>query len=159
MAGDSVRINGVQISWPSAKIKIDGAPYRGITSVDYADGVEKTYAYGMGRHHAPRGRTLGKYTPELLVITCWTSTAETIRKGLAQKAGGRGISSVSVPIVLQFIEKDDAIITIEALDSTLVKNEASNEEGPDALAEKLSFMPMRLLRNGVALYDTTEPGS
>lgn len=157
--GDTVRVNGVQISWSSVKLKIAGTPYSGITAVEYADGVEKAFAYGMGRHHAPRGVTRGKYTPEPFVLTCWASTAQAIRSDLNAKAGARGISNVPVAIVLQYVEKDDAVITIEALDATLTKNEASNEEGPDALSEKLTFLPMRIKRNGVALYDTTEAGA
>jgi hypothetical protein len=157
--GDTVRVNGVQISWSSVKLKIGGTPYTGITAVEYADGVEKSYAYGMGRHHAPRGITRGKYTPEPFVLTAWASTAKAIREDLNAKASGRGISNVPVAIVLQYVEKDDAVITIEALDARLTKNEASNEEGPDALSEKLTFMPMRIKRNGVALYDTTEAGA
>lgn len=151
---DEVRINGLQISWASVKLKIDGVAYSGITSVEYADGRETALTYGMGRHHAPRGQTSGKYTPDPFTINCYTSTAKAIRADLAAKAApGRGIGSVSVPIILQYIEPDDAVVTVEALDARLVKNEASNEEGPDGLTEKLTFQPMRIKRDGVALYD------
>lgn len=156
---DQVKINGLQISWASFKAKIGGVPYSGISSIEFSDGVEQELAYGTGRHQAPRGKTRGKYVPEPLVMTVYNSTAEAIRKDLASKAGGRGISSVSVPIVLQFVEKDDSIVTIEALESTLVKNESSHEEGPAALTEKLTWRPMRILRNGVSLYDSTEAGA
>lgn len=159
MAGDSVRINGLQIGWASVKFKVNGNPYRGITAIEYADGVEASYAWGTGRHFAPRGRTAGKYTPEPFVVTAFKSTAGAIRKDLNEQANGRGVSSVSVPIVLQYVEKDDAVITVEALESRLMKNEGSDEEGPDALTEKLTFMPMRIKRNGIALYDTTEAGA
>lgn len=159
MAGDSVRINGLQIGWASVKLKINGNPYRGVTAIEYADGVEAAYAYGTGRHYAPRGTTAGKYTPEPFVITAYKSTAGAIRKDLNEQANGRGVSSVIVPIVLQYVEKDDAVITVEALGSRLVKNEGSDEESPEALTEKLTFMPTRYKRNGIALYDTTEAGA
>lgn len=152
---DEVRINGLQISWSSLKLKIDGTPYSGVTSIEYADGLETAYAYGMGRDHAPRGMTAGKYTPEPLVLTVATSTSKAIREDLAGKAQpGRGYGSVSVPIIIQYIEPDDAVVTVEALDARLVKVEASNEEGPDALNEKLTFMPMRLVRDGLSLHAT-----
>lgn len=156
---DSVRINGLQISWASVKLKIDGEPYSGVTAVEYADGIELSYAYGMARHHAPRGRTAGRYTPEPMVITAFMATSKAIQQALASRAGGRGVSTVEVPIVLQYIEKDDAVITIEALSSRLVKIEGGAEESPDATTEKLTFMPMRYLRDGVALHDTTEAGA
>lgn len=159
MAGDTVRVNGNQIAWSSVKLKIAGASYYGFTSIEYADGVEKTYAYGMGRHHAPRGITRGKYTPEPLVITMFTSSAGALRKDLADKAGSRGIANQPVAIMLQYVEPDDAVVSVEFLDARLVKNESSNEESAEALSEKLTFMPMRIKRNGIALYDTSEAGA
>ncbi|AKF06078.1 hypothetical protein [Sandaracinus amylolyticus] len=157
--GDTVRINGVQISWSSVKLKIAGQPYSGIKSIEYADGVETSLSYGMGKHHAPRGSTRGKYVPEPFVLDCFTSTAKAIREDLNKLAGRRGIANVPVAIILQYVEPDDAVITVEALDAKLTKNESSHEEGPDALSEKLSFQPMRIKRNGIALYDTTEAGA
>jgi hypothetical protein len=157
--GDTVRVNGIQLGWSSGKLKIDGEPFTGIKSIDYGDGVEQSLAWGMGKHYAPRGRTRGKYTPDPLVIELFEASAEELRSMLEQRASGRGISNVSIPIVLQFIEKDDRTVTVEALDSTLVKIEAALAEGPDPLTTKFTFQPMRYLRNGVALYDTTEPGA
>lgn len=151
---DETRINGNQISWPSLSLKIDGTPYSGITAIEFGDGRERAYAYGMGRHHAPRGRTAGKYVPEPFVITCWKSTAKAIRDDLAAKAGsGKGYGSVEVPIVLQYVEPDDAVITVEAQQCVLVKEENSDEEGPEGLNSKLTFMPMRYVRDGKAIFD------
>lgn len=152
---DEVRINGIQLSWSSVKLKLDGTPYAGITAIEYADGIEAAHTYGMGRDHAPRGMTAGKYTPEDFVITCYASTAKAIRADLASKAQpGRGYGSVRVPIILQYIEPDDAVVTVEALEARLVKNEASNEEGPDGLSEKLTFKVMRYVRDGLSLHAT-----
>jgi hypothetical protein len=157
---DSVRINGIQISWSSVRFKIDGTPYYGITAIEYGDGMERALAYGMGRHHAPRSRTRGKYTPKPFVVTGFTATARTIRQALAQRAGTAGIASVLVPILLQYSETADGpTITIEAFDCTLDDIEAGHDEGPDPLSEKLTFQPLRLKRDGVAMYDTSEAGA
>lgn len=152
---DEVRINGNQLGWGSAKLKIEGTPYTGITAIEYNDGVEVSHAYGMGVDHAPRGMTAGKYTPEPFVLTCWASTAKAIRADIAARAQpGRGLSSVRSSIILQYIEPDDAVVTVEVIDARLVKNEASNEESPDGLSEKLTFAVMRYVRDGHSLHAT-----
>lgn len=156
---DNARINGVQISWSSVKLKIEGVPYFGITGIEYGDAVEQAYAYGIGRHHAPRGKTAGKYTPDPLVLTVWKSTGAAIREDIHTRAAGRGLARVPSTIIIQYIEGSDDVITIEASQCTLVKVEESAEEGTDALSEKLTFMPMRILRDGVAMYDTTDVGA
>lgn len=160
MAGDAARVNGNLIDWGSLKFKMDGTPYSGITGIEYADGRERAYAHGIGRHRTPRGRTAGKYQPEPLVVTCWSSTAKAIRADLAAKASDKkSYGNVEVPIIVQYIEPDDAEITVEAIGCVLVKDESSDEEGPEGLNVKLTFSPMRLIRDGLSLFDQTEGGA
>lgn len=154
---DAVRINGLQISWSSAKLTINGESYTGITSIGYADSLEVTKAYGMGRHHGPRGRSAGKYSAEPLTMRAWKSTAQAIRDQLAALSpSGTSYGRAVVPIVLQYIEPDDAVITVEFEECRLVKCTSSNEEGADALAEDLEWDVMRIRRNGLVLFDESE---
>lgn len=154
---DSVRINGVQISWSSCKLTIDGESYTGITSIGYADALDVSKGYGMGRHHAPRGRGAGKYTTEALTMRAWKSTAQAIREQLAKKSpSGTSYGRVEVPIVLQYIEPDDAVITVEFDRARFVKPSSSNEEGPDPLAEDIEWDVMSIRRNGLVLFDESE---
>lgn len=159
---DATRINGTQISWASLSFKLNGQRYYGITAIEGAtDSRERAYAYGSGRHHAPRGITAGKYTPEPLVITCWKSTAKAIRTDVAARSSD-GVSYGSVTdnqIVVQYIEPSDALVTIEVQDCTITKIEASDEEGAEGLSEKITFMPMRIIRDGLTLFDSTEEGA
>lgn len=156
---DALRVNGNQLDWGSGKFKIDGALYSGVTAIEYSDGLEVGLAYGMGRHHGPRGRTAGKYTPEPLVVTCWESTAKSIRDDLALKApDGRSFGRVVVPITVQYIEADDAIVTVDAQECRLVKIETSHEEGPEGLQKKLTFSVMRYVYDGLTLYDSSAEG-
>jgi hypothetical protein len=157
--GDQARVNGILMGWSSLKLKIEGEPFTGIKSIDYGDSVEQAFAYGMGRHYAPRGRTRGKYVPDPLVIEAFEASAGEIMSMLANKAGARGLSNVPVTITIQYIEKDESPVTVEALECTFVKNEVALAEGPDPSTRKVTFQPMRYLRNGVALYDTTEAGA
>lgn len=154
---DAQYVNGLQLSWGSLKLKIDGEPYTGVSSVGYADALEVSYSYGMGRHHAPRGRSAGKYTPDPLTMTVSKATAQAIRDQLAALSpSGTSYGRAVVPIVLQYIEPDDTDITVEFDDCRLVKCTASNEESADALNEDLEFSVMRIRRNGTALYDESE---
>jgi hypothetical protein len=151
---DTARVNGLQISWSSLVFKIDGEEYTGITKIGYADGLETSLAYGMGRHHAPRGRSAGKYTPEPLTITCWKSTAQAIREQLAALSpSGTSYGRAVVPISLQYVEPDDSVITVEFEECRYTKGTASNEEGPDNLSEDLEFSVLRIRRNGLVLFD------
>lgn len=154
---DSVRINGNQISWSSCKLTIDGEIYTGITSIGYADALEVSKSYGMGRSHAPRGRSAGKYTPDPLTMRAWKSTAQAIREQLAALSpSGTSYGRPEVTIVLQYVEPDDAVITVEFDGARLVKCTSSNEEGPDGLAEDLEWDVMAIRRNGLTLFDESE---
>lgn len=153
--GDSLRVNGVQYGWDSLIFKIDGDRYNGLKAIEYGDAVEKALQWGMGKSHAPRSRTRGKYTPEPIALTVFSDTAKSIRNYLAQRANGTGIAQVEVPIVIQAAEAQ-GVITVEFERCTLVSNKNSHDESPEALEEKLEFLPMNILRDGVALFDTTQ---
>ena len=58
---DTQRINGFVPSWGDIYVKINSARYYGITEIAYGDTRVRSKLYGMARHHAPRGRTSGKY--------------------------------------------------------------------------------------------------
>lgn len=157
---DTVRVNGVQIGWPSISLKINGQAYTGLSAIEFGDKRERGFAWGMGRHGGPRGRPPGKYTPDPFVLTAWTSTAAAIRKDIAARAtDGVSYGNVVCQIVLQYVEQTDGVVTVEAQDAVLAEVSASNEEGPDATSEKLTFQPMRVIRNGLTLFDSSVQGS
>ena len=54
---DVIRVNGNQVSWGSIVLKFNGQRFYGFTSISFSDKRERVHAYGMGRHHAPRGRS------------------------------------------------------------------------------------------------------
>lgn len=157
MAGDAVRVNGRQIDWGSVRLRINGTPYYGFTAIEFSDGLEVSHAYGAGRHRGPRGRTAGKYMPEPLVLTCWRSTTKQIREDLAAEASdGRSYGSVIIPISVQYIEPDDAEVSVDAEECKLIKIETSDEEGPDGLSDKLTFHVMRYRFDGLTQFDSSE---
>ncbi len=154
---DSIRINGVQHSWSSTKLKIDGEPFYGITAINYGDALEVVKGYGMGRHHGPRGRSAGKYTVEPIAVKMFKSSAQALREQLAAKSpSGTSYGRTVFQMVLQFVEPDDSTITVEFEDCRWTKDSSTNEEGPDPLQEETEFDCMRIRRNGLVLYDDSE---
>ncbi len=154
---DQLRINGVQHSWSSTKLKIEGETFTGITAINYGDALTPTKAYGMGRAHAPRGRTRGKYEPDPIEMTLFKGTAEELRTKLAELSeSGTSYGIVEFQMVLQFVENDDTPCTIEFIDCRVSADKSSNEENPDPSVENWTLDVMRILRNGKALYDDSE---
>lgn len=150
---DQIRVNGNLLSWGSLIMKIDGEPFTGFTSIQYADKRERVLAYGMGRHHAPYGRSRGKYTPDPLKLTGWKSSIKLMRFALANKAGG-SYGDYEFQVVLQGVEEDDEPFTVEFDRCVWVGNSASDEESADPLKEEIEISTMSIRRDTLTLYDT-----
>jgi len=155
--GDQIRVNGNLHSWGSIVCKIGGERFFGFSAIKYADSRERVKAYGMGRHHAPRGRSRGKYSTEPVMLTGEKGSIQLLRKALADQASdGKSYGDVEFQIVVQYVESDDTPITVEIEDCVFTKNTTSDEEGPDPLKEEIEIDCMRIRRNGLVLFDESE---
>lgn len=151
---DQIRVNGNLLSWGSIKVKVDGDVFHGFTAIKYGDARERVKAYGMGRHHAPRGRSRGKYSTEPVVLTGPKSTMQELRAALAAKSStGTSYGDVTFQVVAQYFETDETPITVEIEDCTWAKNTSSEEESADPLSEDVELDCMRIRRNGLVLFD------
>lgn len=154
---DEQRINGNMYSWSSIYFKVDGERFYGIKSISYGDSRERAKGYGMGRHHAPRGRSAGKYQTDPVSVSVEKATARALRETLATfAADGQSFGNVPFEIVVQYVEPDDTPITDTIEECVWAKTESSNEEGPDPLYEDVEFDCMRIRWNGKTLFDETE---
>jgi hypothetical protein len=154
---DQVFVNGNQFSWGSIILKIDGERFTGFTGISFADKRERVKAYGMGRHHAPRGRSRGKYTVEPVKLTGWKGSVQAAREGLAKRASdGISYGDVEFEIVVQYIEFDERDITIEINRCVWTSNSSSDEESPDPLKEEVELDCMYIRRNDLVLFDARE---
>jgi hypothetical protein len=154
---DQIRVNGNQISWGSIIFKLDSERFTGFTAISYSDKRERVKAYGMGRHHAPRGRSRGKYTVEPVKITGWTASVQALREGLARRAAdGVSYGDVEFQGLVQYIEATEQDITVELDRLVWLTNTTSNEEAPDPLKEEFELDCMLIRRNGLVLFDQTE---
>jgi hypothetical protein len=154
---DQVRINGAMHSWSSTKLKIGAERYTGITSVSYGDKVERVKGYGMGRSHAPRGRSAGKYTAEPVKLRGSKSTIEAIRNQFALLApDGKSMGLAEQDINLQFVEAGDLPMNVRLRGCKIAEDMSSHEENPDPLQDEITFDCMYIMRNGKTLFDSTE---
>src|SRR5688572_8843595 len=102
---DAIRVNQNTHSWGSIILKLDGERYYGCTAISYGDKRERTKGYGLGAHHAPRGRSAGKYTVEPVKLTMYRSSAQEFRNALAARSpDGISYGDVEFQIVVQTIE-------------------------------------------------------
>lgn len=154
---DEIRVNGNQHSWGSIIVKVSEERVFGFTSIGFGDSRERVKAYGMGRHHAPRGRSRGKYQTDPVSLEGWKGTIQQLRERLAAKASdGVSYGDVVFQIVVQYVEEDDTPITVELEDCVWTKNTTQDAEGPDPLKETIEIDCMRIRRNGLVLFDESE---
>lgn len=156
MAGDPIIVNGNQISWGSIVLKLDEQRFTGFTAIAFSDKRERVKAYGMGRNHAPRGRSLGKYTIEPVKLTGWKESVQLFREALAAKTDGlKSYGDVEFACMVQYIEPSESEIDIEIERCVWMTNTSSDEENPDPLKEEVEFDAMLIRRNGLVLFDQT----
>jgi hypothetical protein len=155
---DTIRVNGNQLSWGSIIVKIDGERIYGFTSISYADKRERVKAYGMGRHHAPRGRSRGKYTVEPVKLGGWKGSVQALRQALADRATDQtSYGDVEFEIVVQYVEPGDEFpIQADIERCVWVGNSSSEEEGADPLKEEIEIDAMLIRRNGLTLFDASQ---
>jgi hypothetical protein len=153
---DPVRVNGNMFSWGSIKVKIAGESYTGFTSIAYADKRERVMGYGMGRHHAPIGRTRGKYSTDPVKLAGRKGSVRALLAALA--AGGATYGDTVFDIVVQCVEDGSSEVAVnDVLEECVVTGvSVSNEESADPLTEELEISCMRIRRDGKTLWDSRE---
>jgi len=151
---DKIRVNGNTLSWGSILVKIDGDPYTGFTSVEYNDKRERVKGYGMGRHQAPGRRSRGKYTVDPVKLEGFKASFQILRAELAAR-GPDGITygDTEFNVVIQYSESDDTPITVELERCVYVATTSSDKEGAELIMETVELDCMKIIRNGLSLFD------
>jgi hypothetical protein len=154
---DQIRVNGNLYSWGSIKLKIGGELFYGFTTISYADKRERAKAWGMGRHHAPRGRSSGKYSTEPVKLGGPKDTIDALIKQLAKQAPDRtSFGNVVFQILISYVEPGQEGINVEIDECVITSISSSDEENADPKASEVEIDCMRIRRNGLSLYDQTE---
>lgn len=153
---DNIRVNQNQLSWGSIRLIINNEPFYGFTSIQYADKRERVKAYGMGRHHAPRGRSSGKYSTESVKLTGWKTSVANARAALAALAPDqRSYGNVEFMISVFYSELEEPNQDVQITGCVWIGSTVSEEESPDPLKEDVEIDCMAIKRNGFTLYDST----
>lgn len=158
---DGITVNGVDYSWGSITFKCNGAVFTGFTKISYGDKRTRSVGYGAGKHHAPTRRSSGKYEVDPSKVTGYKDDTQCLREWLAQQsADGVSYGNVEFQGVIQF-EDGPKLRQVDLVDLVWFEDSSSHDEGPDLLMEEFSLSPMRILRDGVCLFDATEgaPGA
>lgn len=154
---DPIRVNGVMYSWGSLVFTLDGERYYGFTAVGFGEKREYGKAWSMARHHAPIGRSSGKYTPDVLKVTGWKHSILALKTALGLKSSNQiAYGNVEFQGLLQYIEPDQTEITWNFDRLKWAANTVSHEESPDPLKADFELDVMGLRENGLTLYDSTD---
>lgn len=154
---DDIRVNGNLKSWGSLQFRVAGERIYGFTNVTFADKRERVKGYSMARHHAPYGRSAGKYSTDPVKVTGWADSVQALREAIAaQSADGLSYGNVLFQGLLQYIEPDESEITVEFDRLVWTGNSATVEEAPDPLKEDFELDVMFIRRNGLVLFDGSE---
>jgi len=154
---DEIRVNGNVMSWGSIKVKIGGDTFYGLTAIEYEDARERALFYGMGRSHAPKGKTRGKYTPSPCSITGKKATIQAMRDKLAAlSTSGTSYGDVEFEVTAEYVDTGEQPMLVALEQCSWTKNSSSEEENPDPLSEKIELLPLRIRRNGTVLFDESE---
>jgi hypothetical protein len=152
-------INGQQYSWASLIFTI--ADWRdeaaGAESVDYGHKRTREKKTGSNRDQAPRVRTSGVYEVDPLKVTIRKDHADALRARLASLSpDGRSYGNVQFEALLQFSEPGADVSTVELRELVWSGTSCGLKQGPEGLMESLEMDPMRIIENGLTLYDSSE---
>lgn len=156
---DSIRVNGNIFSWGSIVLKVAGERFTGFNAITYGDSRERTKAYGMGRHHAPRGRTRGKYATDPVTLTGPKGTVQALRESLAKRAVDQAsYGNVEFEVAVQFIDTGEVPQLVQLERCVITKDSSDASEVTDPLVDTIEIDTMLIRRNGLTLFDS-EQGS
>lgn len=151
---DEIRVNGNIHSWGSIKVKVGGETFYGFDLIAYGDKLEVVQAYGMGKHHAPRARTRGKYVTDPGKLRGPKGTMQALREKLASlSTDGTSYGNVEFQVVAEFVEANDVPMIVELERTRWVEDASNHEESPDPLKDEITTNYMLIRRNGLTLFD------
>lgn len=156
---DQLRVNGNLVSWGHIIVRCGIEEFHGFDSITYADKRERVKAYGMGRHHAPRGRSAGKYSTDPVKLRGPKSTIEALRASLATQAqDGVSYGDVEFHIVVQYAVSSTSTeppMSVEIEGCVITSESSSHEESADPLKDEIEADCLLIRRNGRTLFDAT----
>jgi hypothetical protein len=152
---DQIEVNKNQMSWGSIILKIGDDRYYGFNAVSYSDKRTRTKGYGMGKSQAPRSRSRGKYEVDNVKIKGPIASVAAVRQALAgQSDNGKSYGDVECDVIVQFVDTGEEAHTVEIERCVWASNSANFTEGNEGLEEEFELDTMRIIRDGLTLFDS-----
>jgi len=160
MAGP-ILANRQQFDWGSIVLKMayGEIEVEGYSEISFSQKRTRAKGRGQGKHQAPQVRSSGEYDCENLKIKMRVDNANAVRAGAAAMSEtGTSYGNEPFPIVVQLV-KGEVISTLEFFDCAVGEEAATFSTGPDGLLEEMAFDTMAMRRDGLALFDDTDPNT
>lgn len=167
---DIVRVGGLQYSWVSTMTRIDGQPYRGLTSLDFSDKLDVETVYSQTQDGVPIGDTEGQYSVDSFTMKWIREYADYLTTYLAGPApgvppGNRGgpgeYGGTHFSLTLTAIEPLQILavpLIILVPQCRIIGVKETTEKGSAALETEFTCWARQIIRNGKTLYKQAIPG-
>lgn len=155
---DLIRVNGTPYSWNSCSFTIDGAPYVGVTSMEFGQKRERSTVYGSRRDGTPLGKTTGKYSVPNVTMTMLRDSYDALTTQLTAKGLG-SYGDAEFTIVVKIFEPGVNIPSVYVLSRCTIEEEKhGNTEGVEALTTDVTIHCLNVTLNGKQLASVIRKG-
>lgn len=144
MAAEYPNINGLEYSYSSIVLNVDGQQYLGVTSINYNDKLSP--AYSRGTSPVPLGGTAGEWEGGGDIEFNKTDAQALI------DALGDGWGRRTIQITIQYADDGMDVITDDLPAVRLISADSSNSAGSDPSKTKFGLWLLKpIKRNGIAI--------
>jgi len=147
------RLNDIPFSATSCSWLFAGAPFVGITAVDFEDKRERKLVHASRKDGTPIGLTNGKYLPGQVVVTMLRSSSQRLLE-LLTPLGFGSYGDARFPFIAKYQEilapVPPVIVMVAGCRIAGVKETFA--EGSDELLSVVTMDCLTITRNGLALY-------
>lgn len=157
---DLFRVNDTILSWNSCVFTIAEAPYNGLKSLDFADGIEAPLVHAGRRDGRPLGTPSGKYSVGDVKLVVLRDTAMALRVALTILGLG-SYGRARFPILCQASEPIPSGVGPPVHDvlietCRIIGDHDAQDEGTGELVTEFTIRALQLTRNGMRLWDVTK---
>ena len=153
--------NGKQYSWGSGILGLAQGQIEieGYSEITWSQKRTRSKGRGQGRHQAPQVRSNGEYECDNVKIKMRVDHADAVRAGMAAMSNtGTSYGNARIPITYQLVE-EEGISTLQFFDCAIANESGTYSTGPDGLLEEVEFDVMAARKNGLALFDDSDPNT
>jgi hypothetical protein len=164
-----LRVGGKQYNWNSSISRVDGQPWRGITSIDWSQKLDVETVYAQTQDGVPLGDTGGQYSVDSFTIKMLREYWEQLKLYLATLAPGVPLGSRGLPgswgqtkftfqmSVSEPLEIGALPIQLDASPCRVIGEKAVTEKVSASLETELSLWCRQLKVNGLTMYSPALP--